>query len=350
VSPASQVRAFAPSHRHLRLIAGIDPSKTLSVTLDVGTNNKELLKDPLYVVCIGVPFLQNSILVAYSLSQGWSHERVRGERYDAFADKFVQLVRKHHPHCLLHFEDFGVENAHRLLDRYKDQHAVFNDDIQGTGAVTLACLMAAVGVTKTKLSDQRYIIFGAGSAGLGIACQIRDAILAIDADSETRESANSKFYLIDRHGLIRRSLNPEMIRKDLEEFVRPDEEWEGIPVNEDGEIELLEVVKHVKPTVLIGCSTKAGAFDERVVKAMHSSCDRPIILPLSNPSKLVEVTPQDANDWTDGKVLIATGSPFPSLKMPNGKDYVVAECNSSSSFSSLSNPFWSTFLDFSRTS
>ncbi|OBZ68631.1 putative NAD-dependent malic enzyme 2 [Grifola frondosa] len=209
------------------LLAGMDPSKTLSVTLDVGTNNENLLDDRLYV--------------------GWPHHRVRGEEYDKFIDKFVQLVRKHHPHSLLHFEDFGVGNAKRLLDLYRDKHAVFKDDVQGTGAVTLACVMSAVGVTKTKLTDQRFVIY--------------------------------------------------------------------------------EVVKKVRPTVLIGCSTQPGAFTEEIVREMAKHCERPIILPLSNPSRLHEVTPQQANDWTQGKALIATGSPFPACKMPNGKDYIIAECN-----------------------
>ncbi|KAJ6520180.1 hypothetical protein C8R45DRAFT_51932 [Mycena sanguinolenta] len=287
------------------LIGGIDPSQTLSVVLDVGTDNKDLLEDHLYV--------------------GWPHARVRGEEYDKFVDKFVQLVRKHFPQSLLHFEDFGVTNAQRLLKRYRESHTVFNDDIQGTGAVTLSCVMAAVGVTKSKLSEQRYIIYGAGSAGLGIARQLRDAAVSIDSISV--EKANAMFYLIDKHGLIKQSLGPANIREDLNDFVRPDDEWAGVKENGAGEIGLLETIKKVKPTVLIGCSTHAGAFTEEVVKAMAEGCERPIILPLSNPSKLVEVDPKDANDWTNGKALLATGSPFPPAKMPNGKDYVIAECN-----------------------
>ncbi|KAJ7269373.1 hypothetical protein B0H12DRAFT_1095472 [Mycena haematopus] len=287
------------------LIGGIDPSQTLSVVLDVGTDNKDLLEDHLYV--------------------GWPHARVRGEEYDKFVDKFVQLVRKYFPHSLLHFEDFGVTNAQRLLKLYRDSHAVFNDDIQGTGAVTLACMMAAVGVTKSKLSEQRFIIYGAGSAGLGITRQLRDA--AVSIDSVSVDEANALFYLIDKHGLIKQSLGPANIREDLHDFVRSDDEWAEVKENGAGEIGLLETIKKVKPTVLIGCSTHAGAFTEEIVKAMADGCERPIILPLSNPSKLVEVDPKDANDWTHGKALLATGSPFPPAKMPNGKDYVIAECN-----------------------
>ncbi|KAF7307234.1 Malic enzyme [Mycena indigotica] len=287
------------------LIGGIDPSQALPVVLDVGTDNEDLLNDHLYV--------------------GWPNRRVRGQEYDQFVDKFVQLVRKHYPHSLLHFEDFGVTNAHRLLRRYKDTHAVFNDDIQGTGAVTLSCVMAAVGVTKSRLADQRYLIYGAGSAGLGIARQLRDAI--VSTDGVERDKATALFYLIDRNGLIKQSLGEDKIREDQREWVRSDEEWAEVKENGNGEIGLLETVKKVQPTVLIGCSTHAGAFTREVIEAMAAGCERPIILPLSNPSKLVEVDPKNANDWTKGKALLATGSPFPPAKTPNGRDYIIAECN-----------------------
>jgi malate dehydrogenase (oxaloacetate-decarboxylating) len=183
--------------------------------------------------------------------------------------------------------------------------------------------MSAIGVTKTKLSEQRYIVYGAGSAGLGITKQLRDALVINDGLSQ--QEANSKFYLIDRFGLIKQCLGPSKIRSDLKDFVRADSEWEGIPVNEKGEVSLLEVVKKVKPTILIGCSTHAGGFTKDVVQAMMEGLGkdgRPIILPLSNPSRLVEVEPKDANEWTGGRALLATGSPFGSCKMPNGKDYV----------------------------
>ena len=180
--------------------------------------------------------------------------------------------------------------------------------------------MSAVGVTKSRLADQRFVVFGAGSAGLGITRQLRDGIVAIDGLD--REEANKKFYLIDRYGLIKQSLGAENIREGLQEFVRPDSEWEGVGANEQGAIGLLEVVRKVKPTVLIGCSTQGGAFTEAVVRAMAEGTERPIILPLSNPSRLHEVTPQDATDWTGGRALLATGSPFPPCKQPNGKDYM----------------------------
>ncbi|ETW86615.1 hypothetical protein HETIRDRAFT_307063 [Heterobasidion irregulare TC 32-1] len=287
------------------LVGGIDPHKSLSVTLDVGTNNESLLNDELYV--------------------GWPHERVRGEEYDKFIDKFVQLVRKYYPHSLLHFEDFGVTNAQRLLDFYRDKHAVFNDDVQGTGAVTLAAVMSAIGVTKSTLANQRFIIYGAGSAGLGIAHQLRDALVQLD--SVPYEQANKAFYLVDKYGLVKESLGADKIRPSLRDFVRPDVEWDDVPTNDKGEVSLFEVVRKVKPTVLIGCSTHAGGFTEEIVKEMAKGCERPIIMPLSNPSRLVEVDPAKANDWTKGRALLATGSPFPPAKMPNGKDYIIAECN-----------------------
>jgi malate dehydrogenase (oxaloacetate-decarboxylating) len=195
---------------------------------------------------------------------------------------------------------------------------------QGTGAVTLAALMSAVGVTKSTLADQRIVVFGAGSAGLGITRQLRDAMVAIDGTDEGE--ATKKFWLVDKQGLLREALQKAgHVREGIEEFVRPDSEW---PDAADGEVHLLDVVKAVKPTVLIGCSTHAGAFGEDVLRAMHAGCKRPIVFPLSNPSKLVEVDPKDANEWTEGQALLATGSPFPPCKMPNGKDYIVAECNS----------------------
>ncbi|KAF4573567.1 NAD-dependent malic enzyme, mitochondrial [Pleurotus pulmonarius] len=291
------------------LIGGIDidPFKCLPVALDVGTDNQELLGDHLYV--------------------GWPQKRVRGEKYDQFIDQFVQIVRKYHPHSLLHFEDFGVTNAHRLLERYRPEHACFNDDIQGTGAVSLSCIMAAVGVTKSKLCDQRIVVYGAGSAGLGIAHQLRDAMVATDGVSPS--DASRKFYLLDKYGLVKESLGPSRIRDSLYEsgFVSPDVEWETAMTNEKGEVGLLEVVKRVNPTIMIGCSTQAGAFTEEVVRTMGQGCERPIILALSNPSRLVEVDPANANLWTDGRALMATGSPFPPARMPNGKDYHIAECN-----------------------
>ncbi|PCH34392.1 hypothetical protein WOLCODRAFT_130361 [Wolfiporia cocos MD-104 SS10] len=287
------------------LLAGVDPSKSLSVTLDVGTDNDKLLNDSLYV--------------------GWPHKRIRSPDYDSFVDRFVQLVREHLPNSRLYFEDFGVNNAKRLLDLYKDKHALFNDDVQGTGAVTLAAILSALGVTKSKLYEQRIVIFGAGTAGLRIARQVRDAMVSLDKIPAS--DANKRFYLLDRSGLIKASLGRENIREGLQDFVRPDDEWKDTQADEEGKIGLLETVKKVKPTVLIGCSTQTGASNEEVVKEIARGTECPIILPLSNPSRLHECTPQDVKDWTDGKALIATGSPSPPCRMPGGKEYRVAECN-----------------------
>ncbi|KAH6883632.1 hypothetical protein BKA70DRAFT_1341794 [Coprinopsis sp. MPI-PUGE-AT-0042] len=329
------------------LIGGLDPSRTLSVMLDVGTNNKDLLNDPIYV--------------------GWPHERIRGEGYDNFIDKFVQLVRKHYPNSLLHFEDFGVTNAYRLLGKYRDTHSVFNDDIQGTGAVTLACLMAAIGVSHhsskestskpqgNRLSDQRIAIFGAGSAGLGITVQVRDAMLS--ADGVSRDDANRCFYLIDKDGLLfnssdtsKASQGPEW-NKDKDEFVRPsDEGWDDVA--KDGKVSLLDVVRKVKPTVLIGCSTATGAFTEEIIRAMADGLtngEKPIVFPLSNPTSRIEAKPEDILKWTNGRALVATGSPFPPVKMNvDGKEmeFSIGECNNALIYPGLG---FGTILSRSRT-
>ena len=180
--------------------------------------------------------------------------------------------------------------------------------------------MAAVGVTKSKLSDQRIVIYGAGSAGLGIARQLRDGIIALD--SLDVAEANKRFYLIDKFGLIKDGLAQEKVRDAVKEFSRHSEEWKDVETNGNGEIGLLDVVKTVHPTVLIGCSTHGGAFTEEVIKEMAKHADKPIIFPLSNPSRLHEVKPQDAMDWTDGKALLATGSPFPPCRLAGGKEYM----------------------------
>lgn len=179
--------------------------------------------------------------------------------------------------------------------------------------------MSAVGVTKSRLADQRFVVYGAGSAGLGIARQIRDGMVTLD--NVDRAQATKAFYLLDRHGLVKESLG-QFIRAGQEEFARPDTEWAGVPADGNGEVGLLEVVKRVKPTVMIGCSTKKGAFTEEVVREMARHVHRPLIMPLSNPGRLAEVDPKDANDWTEGRALMATGSPFPPCRQPNGKDYM----------------------------
>lgn len=180
--------------------------------------------------------------------------------------------------------------------------------------------MSAIGVTKSKLAEQRFVIFGAGSAGLGIARQLRDGIVKIDGLSPLE--ANKLFYLVDKYGLVHEGLGGKKIRETVREFVRPDDEWADAETNGQGEIGLLEVVKRAEPTVLIGCSTVAGAFSEEIIREMKKHAERPIILPLSNPSRLHEAKPQDAMDWTDGQALLATGSPFPPCKLSSGKEYM----------------------------
>lgn len=179
--------------------------------------------------------------------------------------------------------------------------------------------MSAVGVTKTRLADQRFVVYGAGTAGLGIARQLRQGIIEID--NVPVQEASKAFYLIDRHGLVKESLGKN-IAPGQDEFARPDSEWEGAQADGNGEIGLLEVVKRVKPTILIGCSTRSGAFTEEVIREMAKHTKRPLIMPLSNPSHLAEVDPKYANDWTEGRALLATGSPFPPCRQPNGKEYM----------------------------
>ncbi|KAL7425290.1 NAD-dependent malic enzyme, mitochondrial [Cryptotrichosporon argae] len=281
------------------LVAGVDPSRTLSVVLDVGTDRQELRDDPIYV--------------------GWKHERVRGKKYDDFVDRFVSVVADSlGAGTLLHFEDFGVANAQRILERYRVKHPLFNDDIQGTGAVTLAAITAALKVTRSDLTEQRIVIFGAGSAGLGIAKQLRQAMTQSTAGSTTisANEANARFWLVDRDGLI--TDKTEGVREALGDFRRKDWDAQGV--------QLLDVVRKVKPTIMIGTSTQGGAWTEEIVKEMVKHVERPILLPLSNPTKLHEVTPENALKWTNGKALLATGSPFDPVDTPDGK-YIVAECN-----------------------
>ncbi|KAH5107087.1 malic enzyme [Parastagonospora nodorum] len=285
------------------LCAGIHPSRTLPVVLDCGTDNKDLLEDDLYL--------------------GQRRQRVRGEEYDKFIDKFVSACRKRYPKAYIHFEDFGLNNARRILDKYTPQIACFNDDVQGTGCVTLAAIMAAFKVSGTKWEDARFVMFGSGSAGTGIADQIKDAIAQNTGKSTTE--AGQQIWCVDKPGLLLQGKKDQLTPAQAP-YARNDKEWEG-KEHQD----LLSVVKGVKPHVLIGTSTKPGAFSEDVVREMSKHVERPIIFPLSNPTRLHEAKPQDLYDWTDGKVLVATGSPFPPVKH-NGKEYDISECNNSVTF------------------
>ncbi|BGP29267.1 NAD-dependent malic enzyme, mitochondrial [Rhodotorula toruloides] len=284
--------------------AGIDPSRILSVVLDVGTDNSALLNDPLYL--------------------GLRRKRVRGAGYDKFVDRFCELVREEYPQALLHFEDFGVSNASKILTTYRNKQSVFNDDMQGTAAVVLAALLSAVKVTKSELKDQRIVVFGFGTAGYGIADGIRNALM-LEAGLSSEE-VRKIFWCVDRPGLLTTEHSPTL-RPGQEHFIRDASEVSSWERDAEGRISLLEVVKQAKPTILIGCSTMSGAFDEEVVREMAKHVERPIVFPLSNPTKLAEADPADINEWTNGLALMATGSPFPPVKTPRGKEHKIAEAN-----------------------
>ncbi|KAM5384430.1 hypothetical protein ACJZ2D_001466 [Fusarium nematophilum] len=285
------------------LCGGIHPNRTLPVVLDCGTDNEELLADELYL--------------------GLREKRVRGEEYAKFVDKFVQSARELYPKAYIHFEDFGLSNARRLLDQYRPDFACFNDDVQGTGCVTLAAIMAGLHVSGQKFRDLRMVVFGAGSAGLGIADQVRDAIAT--EGNMSHEGAAKQIWLIDKPGLLTSGVSVSDAQRI---FVKEASEWK------DRDTDLLSVIRAVRPNVLIGTSTVPGAFTEDIVRAMAEHHDRPIILPLSNPTRLHEAKPEDILHWTGGKALVATGSPFPPVKGPWGEDgsevtIHVAECNNS---------------------
>ncbi|KAH8682224.1 hypothetical protein BX600DRAFT_505835 [Xylariales sp. PMI_506] len=286
------------------LCAGIHPDRTLPVVLDCGTDNEKLLNDDLYL--------------------GLREKRVRGEKYDQFVDTFVKAARKLFPRAYIHFEDFGLANARRLLDTYRPKIPCFNDDVQGTGCVTLAAILAGLHVSKQKLADIRMVVFGAGTAGVGIADQVRDAIATYRGCSS--EEAAKNIWLVDKPGLL--TTTTENLSDAQQVFAKEDSEWTSKGKG------LLEVVQHVKPNVLVGTSTKPKAFTEEIVKAMAEHAERPVILPLSNPTRLHEAVPEDLLKWTNGKALIATGSPFAPVKGPWGEggkevEIEVAECNNS---------------------
>ncbi|HEY3481725.1 MAG TPA: NAD-dependent malic enzyme, partial [Streptomyces sp.] len=263
--------------------AGVDPARTLPVMLDVGTNRRELLDDPLYL--------------------GTRHARVDQATYDAFVEAYVEAATALFPGALLHWEDFGPANARRVLGRYRDRVLTFNDDIQGTGAVNLAAVLAGVRLSGTPLRDHRVVVFGAGTAGIGIADQLRDAMVTAGL---SHEEATRRFWCVDRYGLLTDAM--EDLRDFQAPYARPAAEvadWPGTG--------LADTVARARPTVLIGTSGQSGAFTEELVRGMASAVPRPIILPMSNPTPLAEAVPADLLDWTDGRALVATGSPFPPV-------------------------------------
>ncbi|AJI32991.1 oxaloacetate-decarboxylating malate dehydrogenase [Bacillus thuringiensis] len=286
---------------------GIDPSRVLPVILDVGTNREELLDNPFYI--------------------GNRHPRITGEAYDEFIDTFVQAVNKQFPKALLHWEDFSSRNARKILDKYRHDICTFNDDIQGTGAVSLAAVLSAVKASGVPLSEHRVVVFGAGTAGIGIADQVRDAMVRVGV---SEEESYKRFWCIDRNGLVTDNM------EDLLDFQMPyaRKEAEVSEWKENGVIGLAEVVKQVKPTILIGTSTVAGAFKEEIIKEMASHVERPIILPMSNPTPLAEAKPADLIKWTEGRALVATGSPFEPVTY-NGVTYVIGQSNNALIFPGL---------------
>ncbi|CUB41584.1 oxaloacetate-decarboxylating malate dehydrogenase [Bacillus cereus] len=286
---------------------GIDPSRVLPVILDVGTNREELLDNPFYI--------------------GNRHPRITGEAYDEFIDTFVQAVNKQFPKALLHWEDFSSRNARKILDKYRHDICTFNDDIQGTGAVSLAAVLSAVKASGVPLSEHRVVVFGAGTAGIGIVDQVRDAMVRVGV---SEEESYKRFWCIDRNGLVTDNM------EDLLDFQIPyaRKEAEVSEWKENGVIGLAEVVKHVKPTILIGTSTVAGAFKEEIIKEMASHVERPIILPMSNPTPLAEAKPADLIEWTEGRALVATGSPFEPVTY-NGVTYVIGQSNNALIFPGL---------------
>ncbi len=280
--------------------AGIHPARTIAVNLDVGTDNEALLNDPAYL--------------------GNRHARVRGERYDALIAEYLKVATELFPHALLHFEDFGPSNARRILVQNRDKYRIFNDDMQGTGAIVMAAVFSGLKVTKQTFAEQRLVVYGAGTAGTGMADQIS---AAMERDGLSREEAKKRVWLIDRNGLVTDDMAD--LPDYQQAYARPAAEVAGWQ-KADGKISLLEVVKQVKPTILIGTSTDHGAFTEAVVKALCAGVERPILLPLSNPTERIEVMPADAVQWSDGKALIAVG--IPVLPVPyQGVHYHIGQAN-----------------------
>ncbi len=281
---------------------GISPAYTLPVMLDVGTDNENLLDDVMYM--------------------GSRHKRVRGEEYDEFVELFVNAVKRRWPDVLLQFEDFAQPTAMPLLKRYRDRICCFNDDIQGTAAVVVGSLLAACKVKSAGLSDQKVVIVGAGSAGCGIAEQI---ISQMVSEGLSDEQARRQMYMVDRFGLVT-DTTPDL-RDFQQALAMPIEALGGWSFQGDAP-SLLEVVESASPDILIGVSGQSGLFTEEVIKAMKSGNPRPIVFPLSNPSKRVEATPEDVINWTDGAAIVATGSPFEPVEY-GGERYPIAQCNNS---------------------
>ena len=291
------------------LCGGIAPEKTLPILLDLGTNNEERLKDPTYI--------------------GWRENRIRGKEYDDFIEQFVQAVMKRFPGVLLQWEDFASVDAAPILDRYRDRLCTFNDDIQGTAAVATGTILSALEVTKHPLSDMRIAMLGAGSAGLGITLQLQKTMVR---EGLTEAEAKQRCFVIDQEGLLcddRANLNETL--KPLAQNRQDLSTWDCATAESIG---LADVVRNAKPNVLVGVTGVAGLFTEEIVRDMANHVDRPIIFPLSNPTSRAEATPANLLNWTDGKALVATGSPFDPVTHA-GKEYTIAQCNNSYIFPAM---------------
>lgn len=291
--------------------AGIDPRRTVPVMLDVGTNNERLLNDPLYT--------------------GYRHSRIAGEQYDRFIEAYVDTATRLFPNALLHWEDFGASNGRRIVERYRDRICTFNDDMQGTGAMALAATLSAVKISGTRMADQKIVVFGAGTAGCGIADQLRDAMVR---DGLGKDEAAKRIWCVDVNGLLTDDMGAGL-RPYQVPYARPGSEVADWPHSgSHGGISLSDVVSKVHPSILIGTSTAPHAFTKAIVREMAAHCERPIIFPLSNPTRLSEAEPSDLLRWTEGRALIATGSPFPPVEF-NGMTYRIGQANNALLFPGL---------------
>jgi malate dehydrogenase (oxaloacetate-decarboxylating) len=282
--------------------AGIHPDRVIPVMLDVGTDRESLLNDPLYV--------------------GNRHSRAHGERYDALIAAYVECASRLFPNALLHFEDFGPSNARRILEEYREKACLFNDDVQGTGAITLSAALAGMRIAGSQPREQRVVIFGSGTAGIGIADQIR---VVIERDGLDRDAATRRFWCVDQQGLLVDDM------KDLRDFqipyARPRAELASWKADErGGSIDLAEVVAQVHPTMIVGTSTQGGAFTQKIIEDMAAHVERPMVFALSNPTELIEARPADVIQWTDGRGLVGTGTPWPAVPY-KGVDYEIGQAN-----------------------
>ena len=289
--------------------AGLHPRRVIPVVLDMGTDNLRLLNDEMYI--------------------GNRHARVRDQRYDELIDAYVTAANKLFPHAMLHWEDFGASNARRILNKYASQVCTFNDDMQGTAAVVLAAAFAGVKAAGTRMRDQRVVIHGAGTAGIGIADMMRDVMIR---EGLSEPEATRRFWTLDSRGLI--TDNYPSLLDFQQPYARPAAEVANWSQEQGGRVSLADVVANAIPTMLIGTSTQSGAFTEFIVRHMAAAVDRPIIMPLSNPTSKAEAIPEDLIKWTDGRALVATGSPFPPVSH-DGRTYTIAQANNALVFPGL---------------